>query len=107
MRFAVVNPVSHFSANASGETPFRLVDKIELMFTFSSNDEVKASILKLVLGVGVVVFVQLFMHYSCAVGVFVFVLGGRGTLSLRTSQLGLFLVLISPFNLSLHFLVRH
>ena len=47
-----------FSANASGETPFPLVDEIELIFTCSSNDDVKVSILKLVLGVGVVVVFQ-------------------------------------------------
>ena len=97
VRFAVVNPISHFLSNASGETLFRLVDEIELIFTCSSNDDVKASILKLVLGVGVVVFVQSFMHYGCTVGVFVFGLGGRGDLILRTSRLGFSLVLISPF----------
>ena len=58
VRFAEVNPISHFSANASGKTPFRLVDEIELIFTCSSNDDVKASILKWGLGVGVIVFVQ-------------------------------------------------
>ena len=47
-----------FSANASGETPFRLVYEIELIFTFSINDDAKASILKWGLGVGVVVFFQ-------------------------------------------------
>ena len=57
----------------------------------------KASILKLVLGVGVVIVVQSFMHSGCAIGVFVFGLGGRGTLTLRTSRLGFFLVLIPPF----------
>ena len=88
MRFAEVNPISHFSANASGETPFYLVDEIELMCTCSSNDDVKASILKLGLGVGVVVFVHSFMHSGCEVGVFVFGLGGRRTLTLRTSRLG-------------------
>ena len=72
MRFAEVNPISHFSSNTSGETPFHIVDEIELIFTFSSNDDVKASILKLGLGVGVVVVVQSFMHSVCAVGVFVF-----------------------------------
>ena len=49
-------PYIPFSANASGEPPFRLVDEIELIFTYSSNDDVKASLLKLGLGVGVVVF---------------------------------------------------
>ena len=38
----------------------------------------KASILKLGLGVGVFVVVQSFMHSGCTVGVFVFGLGGRG-----------------------------
>ena len=52
VRFAVVNPISHFSANASGETPFRLVHEIELIFTCSSNDDVKLSILKLGLDSG-------------------------------------------------------
>ena len=60
--FDVVNPISHFSANASGETPLHLVDEIELIFTCSSNDDVKASILKWGLGFGVVVFFQSFMH---------------------------------------------
>ena len=69
VRFYVVNPISHFSANASGEIPFHLVDEIELIFTCSSNDNMKASILKSGLGVGVVVFVQSFMHSGCAVGV--------------------------------------
>ena len=58
--FAVVGPLSHFSANASGETPFHIVDEVELIFTWSSNDDVKASILKCGLGVGVVVFGQSF-----------------------------------------------
>ena len=57
VRFAVVNPISHFSANASGDNLFRLVAEIDLIFTCSSNDYVKASILKLGSGVGVVVFV--------------------------------------------------
>ena len=94
VRFDVVSPISHFSFNASGETPFRLVDEIELIFTCSSNDDVKASILKLVLGIGVVIAVQSCMHSCCAVGVFVFGLGGRGNLTLRTSRLCFFLVLI-------------
>ena len=85
VRFAVVNPISNFLANASGETPFHPVDEIELIFTCSSNDDVKASILKLGLGVGVVAFVQSCMYSGCAVGVFVFGLGGRVTLTLRTS----------------------
>ena len=96
-RFAVVNPISHFSANASGEIPFRLVDEIEMIFTFSSNYDVKAFILKLGLRVGVVLVVQSFMHRGCKVGVFVFDIGGRGNLTLRTTRLGFFLVLISPF----------
>ena len=62
--FCCGQPYIPFSANASRETPFRLVDKIELIFTCSINDDVKASILKLGLGVGVVVFVQSFMHYG-------------------------------------------
>ena len=95
VRFSVVNPISHFSANPSGEILFRLVDEIEMIFTFSSNYDVKAFILKLVLGVGVVVVVQSFMHSGCAVEVFFFGLGGRGTLTRRTSRLGFFLVLIS------------
>ena len=95
--FAVVNPISHFSANASGKVPFRLVDEKELIFTCSNNDDVKASILKLGLGVGMVVFFQSFMHSGCAVGVFVIGIGGRGTLTLRTSRLCFFLVLIYPF----------
>ena len=57
VRFAVVNPLSHFSANASGETPFLLVDEIDLIFTCSIHDDVKAFILKLGLEVGVVVVV--------------------------------------------------
>ena len=56
--FAVFNPISHFSPNASGETQFCLVDEIDLIFTCSSNDCLKASILKLGLGVGVVVVVE-------------------------------------------------
>ena len=40
-------PYIPFSANASGETPFRIVDEIELIFTCSSNDDVKVSIIKL------------------------------------------------------------
>ena len=43
-----------FSANASGETPFCLVDEIELIFNCSSNDDVMASILTCHLGVRVV-----------------------------------------------------
>ena len=97
VRFAVVNPISHFSANASGETPFRLVYEIELIFNCLSNDSVKASILKLGLGVGVVIVFKSFMHSGCAVGVFVFGLEERVTLTLRTSQLGFFLVLLSTF----------
>ena len=97
VHLAVVSPISHFSANASGETLFLLVHEIELIFTCSSNDDVKASIIKLGLVFGVVVVVQSFMHSGCAVGVFIFGLGGRGTLTLRTSRLGFFLVLISPF----------
>ena len=31
-----------FSSNVSGEKPFHLVDEIELIFTCSSNDDVKA-----------------------------------------------------------------
>ena len=85
VRFAVVNPISHSSANSLGEAPFCIVDEIELIFTCSSNDDVKAYILKLGLGVGVVVVVQAFMQYGCAVGLFVFGLGGRGTLTVRTS----------------------
>ena len=57
----------------------------------------KASILKLVLGVGLVVVVQSLMYYGSAVGLFVFGLGGRGTLTLRTYRLGFFIFLISPF----------
>ena len=105
VRFAVVSSVSHFSANASGETPFRLVDEIELIFTCSSNYDVKEFILTCGLGVGVVVFGHLFMHYGLGFGVFVFGLGGRGTLTLRTFRLGLFLVLISLFQFLSHFLV--
>ena len=95
MLWSTLYPI--FPANASGETPFRIVDEIELIFTCSSNDDLKSYVLKLGLGVGVFVVVQLFMHSGCTVGVFVFGLGGRGTLTLRTSQLGFFLVLISPF----------
>ena len=62
VRFAVVRPISHFSANASEETPFHLVDEIELIFTCSNNYDVKVSIFKLGLEVGSVVFVQSFMH---------------------------------------------
>ena len=80
VRFAVVIPISHFSANASVETPFRLVDEIELIFTCSSNDDTKALILTCGLGVGLVVFDH----------------EGRGTLTLRTYRLGFFLVLVSP-----------
>ena len=68
------------SPNASGETPFRLVDELELIFTCSSNDDVKASIVKLGLGVGVVIFVQSFMHSGCAVGVFFSLALGEGEL---------------------------
>ena len=90
-------PYIPFSANASGETPFCLVDENDLIFTFSSNNDVKSSILTCGLVIGVVVFGQSFMHSVLGVGVFVFGLGGRGTLTLRTYQLGFFLVLISPF----------
>ena len=51
-------PYIPFSANASGETPFCLVGEIELIFTCSNNDDVKALILKCGLVVGVVVFGQ-------------------------------------------------
>ena len=95
--FAVVNFISHFSDNASGEISFRLVHEIYLIFTFSSNDDVNVSILKFDLGVGVIAVFQSFMHYGCAVAVFVFGLGGMGTLTRRTSGLGFFLVLMSPF----------
>ena len=97
--FAVVNTISHLSANASGETPFCIVDEIEMKFTYSSHNDVNASILKLGLGVGVIVGVQSFMNSGCAVGVFVFGLRGRGALTLRTSRLGLLLVLVSPLQL--------
>ena len=53
----------------SVETPFNIVDEIELICTYSSNDDVKALILACGLGVGVVVFG----------------LGGRGKFTLRTS----------------------
>ena len=99
VRFDVVSPISRFSANASGETPFRLVDEIGIIFTCSSNYDMKASILKWSLGVELVVFGKSFIHSSLAVGVFVFGLGRRGTLALRTSQLGFFLGIISPFQL--------
>ena len=85
VRFAGVSPISHFSANAPGEIPFHLVDEIELLFTCSINDDVKASILTCGLVVGVVVFGQSLVHSGLGVGVFVFGLGGRGTLTLRTS----------------------
>ena len=90
-------PYIPLSANASGETLFRLVDEIDLIFSCSSNDDLKASILTCGLGVGVVVFGQSFMHSGLGVGVSFFGLGGRGDLTLRTSLLGFFLVLISPF----------
>ena len=73
--------MSHFSAKVSGETPCLLDDDMELILTWSSNDEVKASTFTLGFGVGV----------------FSFGLGGRGDLTLRTSRLSFFLVLISPF----------
>ena len=47
-----------------GETPFRIGDEIELIFTCSSNDDAKASIIKWGLGVGEVVSFQSFMHSS-------------------------------------------
>ena len=84
MRFSLVSSIFHFSANVSGETPFRIVDEIELMFTCSIHDDVKALILTWVLGVGVVVFEQSFMHSGLAIGMFVFCLVGKGTLTLRT-----------------------
>ena len=84
VRFAVVNPTSHFSANASGEMPFCLVDELELLSTCSSNDDVKALIIKCGLGAGVIVFGQSFMHFGLSVGVFILGFGGRGTLTLRT-----------------------
>ena len=56
--FCCGQPYIPFPANTSGETPFCIVDEIELIFTCSSNDDVKAFILKLGLGVGVVVVVQ-------------------------------------------------
>ena len=95
----MVSPISHFSANASGETSFRLVDEIGIFFTCSSNYDMKASILTWGLVVGVVVFGKSSIYSGLAFGVFVFGLGGRGTLALRTSQLGFFLVIISPFQL--------
>ena len=64
-----------FPANASGETPFRLVDKLELLFTCSSSDDVKASIITCGLGFVVVVFGQSFMHSGLGVGVFSLALG--------------------------------
>ena len=97
VRFAVVIPISQFSSNASGETLFCLVYEIEIIFTCSSDDDLKESILTCGLGVRVVVFGQSFMHSGLGVGVLVFSLGGRGTLKLTNYQLGLFLVLISPF----------
>ena len=60
--FCCGQPYILFLANASGETLFHLVGEIELIFTCSSYDYVKASILKLGLGLGVVVVVQSFMH---------------------------------------------
>ena len=99
VRLDVVSPISHFSANASGETPFRLVDEIGIIFTCSSNYDMKASILTWGLGVGVVVFGKSFIHSGLAFGGFVFGLGGRGKFSLRNSRLGFFLVIISPFQL--------
>ena len=75
VRFSLVSPICHFPANASGEPPFHIVDKIEQIFTCSSNDDVKASILMCGLGVGMVVFGQSFMHSGLGVGVFVFCLG--------------------------------
>ena len=60
--FAVVNFISHFSDNASVETPFCLVDEKELIFTCSINDGVKALILEWGLVVGFVVFFQSCMH---------------------------------------------
>ena len=68
--FCCGQPYIPFSANALGETLFRLVDEIELIFNCSSNDDVRASSLKLCLGVGVVVFVQSFMNSGCAIGEF-------------------------------------
>ena len=97
VRFSLVKPISHFCANASGETPLCLIDEIEIIFTCSSNDDLKASIFTCGLGVGVFDFGQSFMHSGLGVGVFVFGLGVMGTLTLRTSRLGFFLVLISPF----------
>ena len=78
LRFAVVNHISHFSANASVETLLRLIDEIELIFTCSNNDDVKAYILRLGLGVGVVLVVQSFMHSGCAVGCLYLALGEGG-----------------------------
>ena len=97
VRFAVVNPISHFSANASGETPFLLVDEIDLIFTCSIHDDVKSLILTWGLIVGVVVFGQSLMHSGIAVGLFVFGLWGRVTLTLRIYRLCFFLFLISTF----------
>ena len=97
VRFAVVSPISHFSDNASGETPFRLVGEIDIIFTFSSNYYVKLLILMWGLGVGVVVFGQSLMHSGIAVGLFVFGLWGRVTLTLRIYRLCFFLFLISTF----------
>ena len=55
--------------------PFRLVDEIELIFTCSSNDDVKALILTCGLGVGVVVFGKSFMHSGLGVGCLSLALG--------------------------------
>ena len=46
VHFAVVNPISHFPANASGEALFHLVDEIKLIFTYSSIDAFTSSLLE-------------------------------------------------------------
>ena len=84
---AVAKPMSHFSNGVSGETLFLRAEDMELMFNFSSNDDVNASILTV--GSGVVVMFDRF--------------GGRGTLIPNTFLLHFFLFLISPFQLVMSF----
>ena len=65
-----------FLVNTSGETPFCLVDEIYLIFSCSSNDDLKASILTCGLLVGVVFFGHSFLQYGLGVGFLSLALGG-------------------------------
>ena len=88
VRFAVAKPTSHFSARVLGGILFLLDDDMELMFTLSINDDVKASIVTL---------------GSEGWAMSLDGLGGRGAWIPRTFLLGFFLVLIYPFQFVIAF----